>query len=64
MSSNVESPRRNHVDSLQHTNCILDSGDTCKMTPDISYFIPYLLMETYKYIKVADGQLFTAKQTG
>ena len=62
--SNAESPGRNDGDSSQLTNWILDSGDTCKMTPDISYFIPHLLMETYKYIKVVDGQLFTAKQTG
>ena len=34
------------------------------MTPEISGFIPGLLVETDKYVQVSDGNLFTAKQTG
>ena len=34
------------------------------MTPEISDFIPVLLVETDKYIEFADGNFFTAKQTG
>ena len=34
------------------------------MTPEISYFIPGLLVETDEYIEVADGDFVTAKQTG
>ena len=62
--SNVESPRRTYWDSLQLTNCILDSCVTCHMTPDISGFIPGSLGEADKYIKVVDGHFVTAKQTG
>ena len=36
------------------TNCILDSGATCHMTPEVSGFIPGLLDDTYKHIEVAD----------
>ena len=64
MSSNLESPWRDFGDILQLTNWISDSGVTCHMTPDISNFIPYSLVEDIKYIEVADGNFFTAKQTG
>ena len=40
MSSNAESPKRDLGDRLKMTNCILDSGATCRMTPEIFYFIP------------------------
>ena len=63
MYSNAESPRRNHGDSSQLTNWILDSGETCHMRPDISYFILVLLVQTDKYIKVADGNFATEKRT-
>ena len=63
MSTNAESFRRHFGDSSQLTNCILGSGATCHMTPDISDFIPGLLVETDIYIKVVDGYFFTAKQT-
>ena len=63
MSSNVEIPRRYFGDSLQLNNCILDSGATCHMTPDISDFIPGSLVEKDKYIEVADGHFVTSKQT-
>ena len=62
--SNAENPRRNYGDSLQPNNCILDSGATCNTTPEISDFIPGLLAEKDKYIKVAYGNFITAKKTG
>ena len=40
-----------------------DSSATCHMTQEISGFIPGSLVETYKYIKVADGNCVTVKQT-
>ena len=46
------------------TDCILDSGATCHMTPEISDFIPGSLVETDKYIEVADGHFVTAKKIG
>ena len=46
------------------TNWILDSSATCHMTPDISNFTPVSMVETDKYIEVADGIFITAKQTG
>ena len=58
------SPTRDFGDSSQLTNWILDSDATCHITPDISDFIPGSLVETYKYIKVADGHFITVKQTG
>ena len=64
MSKNTESPRINYGDSSQLNNWISDSGTTCHMTPNISDFILGLLAETDKYIKVADGDFVTAKQTG
>ena len=64
MSYNAESNRRNYGDILQLTNWILDSGETCHMTPEIQYFIPGLLVETDKYIEVADGNFVTALKTG
>ena len=39
MSYNAESNRRNYGDILQLTNWILDSGETCHMTSEISDFI-------------------------
>ena len=59
--SNAESPRINYGYILQLTNWILDSNATCHMTLDISDFIPESLVETDKYIEVADGHLLTAK---
>ena len=50
MSGNDESPGRYFSDSSQLTNCILASGATCHMTPQIFYFIPYSLEDTDKYI--------------
>ena len=62
--SHAESPRRDSGDSLQLTNLILDSGDTCHMTPNISIFILVSMVETDNYIEVVDGHFVTAKQTG
>ena len=50
MYGNHESPSRNFGDSSQFTNCILDSGETCPMTPEVSKFI------TDKHIEVSDGR--------
>ena len=63
MYFNAERPRRDFGDSLQLTNWILDSGETCHMTPDISDYIPGSLVETDIYTEVADGNFVTAKQT-
>ena len=40
MYSDDERKSENYADSLQLTNWILDSGETCHMTPEVSYFIP------------------------
>ena len=64
MSTNAENPRRSYGDSSQPTNWILDSSETCHMTPEVSYFIPILLVVTDKYIEVAYGNFVTGKQTG
>ena len=40
ISSNDEHSSENYGESLQLTNWILDSGATCHMTPEVSYFIP------------------------
>ena len=47
MSSNGIRKSEKYGDSLQLTNCILDSGATCHMTPEISDFIPGSLEDTY-----------------
>ena len=39
-------------------------GVTCHMTLGILDFIPVLLVETDKYIQVADGNYITSKQIG
>ena len=59
MTSNLDSTRRNFGDSSQLTNWILDSGLTCHITTDISYFVPGSLVETDKYIEVVDDNFFT-----
>ena len=40
MSSNDERSSEHYGDSFQLTNWILDSGETCHMTPEVSDFIP------------------------
>ena len=64
MSGNDEIPSRYSDDSSQLTHWILDSGSTCHMTPQVSYFIPGPLEDTDKNIEVADGHHVTAKQIG
>ena len=53
MSANDERPSRDFGESSQLTNCILDSGATCNMTPQVSDFIPVSLEYMDKHIKVA-----------
>ena len=62
MSGNDKSSSRDFGDSSQFTNCILYSGETCHITPQVSYFIPGLLEDTDKYIEVADRYHVTDKQ--
>ena len=64
MPGNDEIYGRYLGDIYQLTNCILDSGATCHMTPHVSVFIPCSLEDTEKYIEVADGHYVTAKQKG
>ena len=49
---------------MQLTTWILDSGATCHMTPEVSYFIPGSLEYTDKHIEVVDGHHITTKQKG
>ena len=51
-----------YCDSSQLTNWILDLGATCHMTPEVTDFIPGSLEDTDKFIEVADGHHFMAKQ--
>ena len=62
MSSNAVNLERYFGDSLQLTNWILDSGVTCHMEPDIFYIILVSLMETDKFVEVADGNFVTEKK--
>ena len=62
MSDNDECPIRNFGDSLQLINCILYSGAMCRMTPEVSYFIPGSLDNTDIHIEVADGHHVMAKK--
>ena len=64
MSSNDERKSEKYGDSFQLTNWILDSGETCHMTPEVSDFIPGSLEDTDKYIEVVDGHHVTTKQKG
>ena len=54
MSSNDKRSSDKYFDSLQLTNWILYSVETCHMTPEVSDFIPVSLEDTDKYIEVAD----------
>ena len=64
MSGNDESSSRDFGDITQLTNWILDSGETCHMTPQVSDFIPGLLEDMDKYFEVADGHYGTSKHKG
>ena len=60
MYSNEESASRDFGDSLQLTNWILDLGETCHMTPQVSDFISGSLEDTDN-IEVAGGHYVTAR---
>ena len=62
MSGNDECPSGKFCDSSQLTNWILDSRETCHVTPQVSDFIPVLLEDTDKHIEFAYGHHVTAKQ--
>ena len=64
MHGNGECPIGNFGDSSQLSNWILDSGATCHMTPEVSYFITGSLEDSDKYIEVASGHHVTVKQKG
>ena len=64
MYDNVKFSSRDFGDSLKLTNWILDSGEMCHMTPQISDFIPVSLEDTDKHIEVAGGHRVTEKQKG
>ena len=64
MSNDAKRKIKDYDDSSQLTNCILDSGDTCNMTPAVTEFIPVSLEDTDKFIEVADEHNVTAKQKG
>ena len=62
MSNDDKREIKDYGDSSQLTNWILDSGATCHMTPEVTYFIPGSLEDIDKFIEVADGHHVTAKQ--
>ena len=64
MSGNGKISTRYFGEILQLINWVLDSGATCHMTPQVSYFISGSLEDTDKYIEVADIYHVTAKQKG
>ena len=59
---NVESLIIYFVDSSQLTNWNLDSGVTCRMTPEISDFVLGSMVEMNKCIEVADAHFIIAKK--
>ena len=64
MSSDDKRENKDYGDSSLLNNWILDSGATCHMTPEVTDFIPGLLEDMDKFIKVADGHHVTVKQKG
>ena len=52
MSSNDERKSEKYGDSSQLTNCILDSGATCHMTPEVLDLIPGSLEDTENTLKL------------
>ena len=52
MSGNDKCPSENSSDSSQFTNWILDYGETCHTTPEVSDFITGSLEDTDKTLKV------------
>ena len=64
MSNDDVIKNKEYGDSSQLTKWILDSGETCHMTPEVTDFIPGTFEDTDKFIEVADGNHVTAKQKG
>ena len=64
ISGNAEVPSRYFGESSHLNNLILDSGATCHVTPQVSYFILGLLEHIDKHIEVSDGYQVTEKQKG
>ena len=64
MSDKDQCPSGNFDDSSKLTNLIVDSGATCHMKPEVSYFILGQLEDTDKHIEVFDGHHVRAKQKG
>ena len=62
MYDNDECPSMDFGDSSQLTNCILDSGATCHVMPQVSDFILGLLEDTDKHIEFVDRHYVTANQ--
>ena len=62
MSNDDVRENKDYGDSSQLTNWILDSGETCHMTPEVTDFIPGSLEDTDKFIEVVDGHHVTSKQ--
>ena len=62
MSSDDKRENKDYGDRSQLTNCILDSGVTCPMTPEVTDFIPGSLEDRDKFIEVADRHHVTAKK--
>ena len=62
MSNDDVSENKDYGDSLLLTNWILDSGESCHMTPEVMDFIPGSLEDTDKFIEVSDGHHVTANQ--
>ena len=62
MSDNDEFPSGNFGYSSKLTNWIVDYGEKCHMTPEVSGFIPGSLKDTYKHIEVAERHHVTAKK--
>ena len=52
MSSDEEREIKEYGDSLQLTNWILDSGEMCHMTPEVTEFIPGSLEDTENSLKL------------
>ena len=62
MPSDDERKSVKYGDSSQLTNWILDSVETCHMTPEVSDFVPGSLEDTDEYIEVAGGHHVTTEK--
>ena len=64
MSVNDKCPCRKFCDSSQLNNWILDSWETCHLTPEVLGFVSGLLEDKDKHIKVSNGHHVMAKHKG